>query len=82
MRIRNVDQLVAAAQKRQSVTIPGTVYHKFIPASFLLSQQAVAVNSLIKRGMFIYRPKQPKKPKYYERYSSSNTDGATSGASR
>jgi len=63
-KINTLKELEAAAQMRQSVTVPGTTFDKPRPAAFVMNLQGHIIYRLFLKGMFVYvKESKPKGPK-------------------
>lgn len=55
-RIKTLCELAALAKERRSVvsTLPGSTVHRPQPAAWVMNMQAVWVNDMIERGLYLY----------------------------
>jgi hypothetical protein len=60
MKVKTLDQLVAAGTDKKSVICPG-LWHRAYPAAWVLNWQAWRVHAALTAGILIYQPKTLKK---------------------
>lgn len=56
--ILSLDGLEYAVKNKKAVTCPGTNMSGPIPAAFLMNMSGTIIIRLIKRGLYIYKPKE------------------------
>lgn len=59
MRIRSLEGLMQAVQRKKAVTCPshGIFRHRPLPAAWVINLSGAILNRLIIDGLFIYEPK-------------------------